>query len=987
MAYFGLRPRVARSFSIASHFSRAATGPPSKGTLMENQTRILIVEDEAVVAENLRSCLEFLGYEVVGIASSGEAALECAGREKPDLVLMDIELEGDMDGIAAAGVLAEGGGVPVIYLTGHPEGHYLQRARKTNPYGYLIKPFDTFSLKSAIEVALRKNESESRIWRVQELYTVLCGVNEIVVRSGAPETLLPDICRVLVEAGHFAAAWVGRLNPESGDILCVARHGAAEWLGWEHFHISGDSRGLSPAEACIRENQIVIADDLTAVDSPEGWRERHFGGDLRSAAAFPIQPRGVPAACLTVYSQASDCFQDMEVRLLHEVALNIAYSLEGMEIQSRRRFAEEALRASEQRYKHLLSSVSDYIYTVEIQDGRPISTTHGSGCESVTGYSPEEYTAHPFLWFEMIHPDDRAAVLEHARQAMRGETSAPLEHRLLHKDGSVRWVRNALVTRRGRTGEIIACDGLISDISSRKQAEEALQKSLNEIADLYNNAPCGYHSINPDCVFVQMNDTELSWLGYSREEVVGKMRFTDLLTDESREKFQQVFRQFQVTGRAEDIEYDFVRKDGGILPVLLTATAERDAFGNFVKTRTSVFDISEHRKASLERKRLEEQLIQAQKMESIGLLAGGVAHDFNNILAVILGHCDMMREDVEPGSLLEEELNLIIGAGERAKDLTRQLLAFSRKQVLQVKTIDLNKIIHNMDKLVGRLLGEDVEMRVETCPDPCFVNADSAQLDQVLMNLCVNARDAMPNGGTLTIRTGLIQLDENAVRDILSDGQPGHYVMLSVEDSGDGMDETTRRRIFDPFFTTKARGKGSGLGLATVDGIVRQHGGGIRVRSELGQGAVFEIFLPITQRIEMRAPEQRTRNYPRGNGEHILIMEDEAPLRRLFCLMLKRMGYVPLEVGSPEECFEIARSDERIDLLLTDVIMPVMNGRQIYDAVNAIRPGIRTIFMSGYTEDIIARHGVLETGFYFVAKPFTEEELGLKLREALRSEG
>ena len=393
-------------------------------------------------------------------------------------------------------------------------------------------------------------------------------------------------------------------------------------------------------------------------------------------------------------------------------------------------------------------------------------------------------------------------------------------------------------------------------------------------------------------------------------------------------------------------------------------------------------EIEERKRFEEEQHRLEEQLAQAHRMESIGRLAGGIAHDFNNVLAVILGHGDLMIADLNEDSEMRESLNEIIAAGERAKDLTRQLLAFSRKQVLEVRSIDPNAILISMEKMLRRLLGEDIVISVKTGKNVGLIHADPSQLEQVLLNLCVNARDAMPNGGTLTIETEQVFLDEKQAN-IQANVAPGSYVILTVTDTGFGMDEDTRQHIFEPFFTTKEKGKGTGLGLSTVYGIVQQHGGSIWVFSEPGHGATFKVYLPQSRGVKTKDWKETVESTIRGKGETILVVEDDEGVRRLTCQMLTRLGYSVLEAEDAGTCFNLAAQTPQLDLLLTDVIMPGMNGRQVAEHLTTLRPGIKVVFMSGYTEDIIGHHGILDEGTHFIPKPFSEAALSAKIYEAL----
>ena len=384
-----------------------------------------------------------------------------------------------------------------------------------------------------------------------------------------------------------------------------------------------------------------------------------------------------------------------------------------------------------------------------------------------------------------------------------------------------------------------------------------------------------------------------------------------------------------------------------------------------------------------ERLSLEQQLRQAQKMEAVGRLAGGVAHDFNNILTAITGYADLLLEDLGTTDRRRDDIAEIRKAAERAAGLTRQLLAFSRQQVMQVRVLDLNDVVADTQNMLGRLLGEDIALVTRLDPALGAVKADPGQLEQVIMNLAVNARDAMPGGGKLTIETANAELDDTYVREHFP-ARPGSYVMLAVSDTGTGMSDEVQSHLFEPFFTTKEKGKGTGLGLATVYGIVKQSGGYIWVYTEPGHGTTFKIYLPRVA----GAPAQRAsgpKASPVGAGtETVLLAEDEAAVRAVARHALERQGYTVLEASSSEAALDLAeRHSGRIHLLLTDVIMPGMNGRALALRLSELRPDLRVVYMSGYTEEAITRHGVLEPGLTYVQKPFTPEGLARKVREVL----
>lgn len=434
-------------------------------------------------------------------------------------------------------------------------------------------------------------------------------------------------------------------------------------------------------------------------------------------------------------------------------------------------------------------------------------------------------------------------------------------------------------------------------------------------------------------------------------------------------------------------EYRLLHKDGHFIWVHDEMRLLRDSGGNPIEAVGSWTDITNRKDAEMELRQVEEQFHQAQKMESIGSLAGGIAHDLNNVFAAVNGYTELIMADVSPGEQLYDDLQQIRDAGQRGANLVRQILAFSRRQAIQLQALDLNRVVTEFQKMLQRLIGEDIQLRVALDKAVHVVSADIVQIEQVLMNLAVNARDAMPDGGMLSIETANVLLDEAyAAKHV--DVQPGPHVMLAVSDTGCGMSADVQKQIFEPFFTTKEAGQGTGLGLATVYGIVKQHRGNIWVYSEPGRGTTFKIYLPAV--LEPAAPMEPVDVQPlvsRGT-ETVLVVEDETSVRDLICAVLSAHGYQTLSSGKPESALEIAGAyTKEIQLLLTDVIMPGMTGRDLARKMTETRPSIRVLYISGYTDSIIGRHGILDASVKYLQKPFTIRGLLAKVRECLDSPG
>jgi len=515
----------------------------------------------------------------------------------------------------------------------------------------------------------------------------------------------------------------------------------------------------------------------------------------------------------------------------------------------------------------------------------------------------------------------------------------------------------------------------------RKRSEEALRESEARYKALFEGAAEGILVADlKSRQFKYANPAICKMLGYTVEELT-RLGVADI---HPKEDLPDVISAFEAQARGETTlaaGIPCLRKDGAVFYTdIKTATAILDGR---VCNVGFVTDITERKRAEEEHKRIENQLRQAQKMDAVGRLAGGVAHDFNNMLQVILMGADMALSEAAPGSPLADSLQEIRKAGQRSADLTRQLLAFARKQIIAPRVLDLNDTVAGMLKMLGRLIGEDIDLLWKPGRDLQAVKMDPGQMDQILANLCVNARDAIAGVGKVTIETGKAEFDQ-AYCDTHPGFTPGQYVMLAVSDDGCGMSKETLANIFEPFFTTKESGKGTGLGLATVYGIVKQNNGFINVYSEPGKGTTFRIYLPPHEAKAAAGGEKRESLEPATGTETVLLVEDQEALLTLCRRLLERLGYTVLPAGSPQEAIRLVEEHaEDIHLLITDIVMPEMSGGDLCQRLKALRPGLKCLFMSGYTANVIAHRAILEEGVHFLQKPFSVEALAAKVREAL----
>ena len=517
------------------------------------------------------------------------------------------------------------------------------------------------------------------------------------------------------------------------------------------------------------------------------------------------------------------------------------------------------------------------------------------------------------------------------------------------------------------------------------QGRATLRATEASFATLVEHAPVGIYRSSPEGRFLSVNAAVVRMLGYETAAQVLSLDMSRDVYADAAERQRLVERDTYSDRQYDNVEATWKRHDGRALTVQLSVRAVRNAAGLVEYYETFVRDVTDQR-------RLQQQVLQSQKMEAVGRLAGGIAHDFNNLLTVITSYSDLLLEDLTPGDAKRDDLEQVRKAADGAAALTRQLLAFSRQQVVEPRVVSLNTVVEGLQKILRRVIGEDIELSTALAPDLGAVRADVGQLEQVLMNLAVNARDAMPRGGRLAVETANITLDEGYVQ-AHAVVVPGSYVMLAVSDSGTGMDAATQARLFEPFFTTKPKGKGTGLGLATVYGIVKQSGGYIWVYSEPGRGTTFKIYLP-----RVDAPVESTSAHPVAPGslhgaETILVVEDQEEVRKVIRRMLEAGGYRVLVAPSGPEALRIGREIEAlrlaeqhgqtIDLLVTDVVMPGMNGREVALLLAPSFPKMKVLYLSGYTDESIVRHGMLDPGIAFLQKPFNAQALARKVRDVL----
>jgi two-component system, cell cycle sensor histidine kinase and response regulator CckA len=800
--------------------------------------------------------------------------------------------------------------------------------------------------------------AERELLRLNRALSTLSECDEALIHATDQTDLLRKVCSTVVSTGGYRFAWVGfAVHDERKHVRPVASAGFdPSYLEHTRFSWADDEFGCGPVGTAIKEGAVSVFHDIQNDQRFKFWRDSAIARQYASVISLPLKDSDQTFGALTIYSSESNAFNPAEVQLLAKLADNLSYGISSIENRREKQIVELTLRESEERYRFLFTRNPHPMWIYDLESRTILEVNEAA--VSKYGYSREEFLS---MTLEDLRPVEEIPKLHSHLADAKPSTLLSTNSRHLRKDGVEINVEIAAY-RFLQNNRLLSLVSSV-DVTERVRAEKALRASEESYRTLYeHNHAAVFHTSGGrllDC-----NDAMCRMLGYTRQEFEN-LDLRHLYKDP--EKRDEGRRLLQRDGKITNYQVELLRKDGEVVSVLANLNILHEPASKDIVLTGVMIDITEVRE-------LQMQLAQSQKLEAVGQLTGGIAHDFNNLLMIINSYSELLLDKMNTSDQLRRPVEQILAAGGRAAALTRQLLAFSRKQHMAPIELQLETLVNGLSELLKRLIGEDIDLRTSCTEKLWAVRADPSQVEQVILNLVVNARDAMPNGGRIVISTANVVFDSEFVASN-SGAQLGDHVALSVADSGTGISPELQARVFEPFFTTKGPGSGTGLGLSTVYGIVKQSGGYITLSSALGKGSTFTVYFPRVLRSESVPTSQ-----PAPSGTRtaftILVVEDEEATRHAICAYLSGHGFKVLVAADAEEALLICKTtSEKIDVLLTDVIMPGMNGADLASRIRLLNSGMAVIFMSGYTADVLVRSGINEDSTVVLGKPFKLQEL------------
>ena len=920
---------------------------------------ILLVEDNTQNAYLATYLLERAGHRVVA-AADGPTALERAAAEPPDVVLLDVQLPG-MDGfavLAALRALPALATTPVVAVTALALAGDRERILQAGFTGYIEKPIDPPSFVAAVDrfiAACARGDTRS-----------------IVI--AADDAKSRYLLRVVLESGGFEVVEAA----DGTTALQLARARTPYAIVTDL--LMPDMDGFRLIRECRKDPTLERVPIVVYTATYTTPADADLVMDLGATRFLvkPLEPKALLSALSDAVSGPPPAPREVTRRLLerqeefegrHGERIRAKLDSKVTELESTRGKLEELVT----RYEAILDASTSAIISTD--SARRVRSVNRAA-EHLLGWSAAELTG---TSVDLLIPNDEREASAKARQETIA-TGKPVRvvTRRLHKHGHAVDVEMTLTY----LGADLGFFAILTDLTDTLRLGARLAQAEQRLALFLAKSPTVLYALDvrgAQVVPAWMSDNVRNLVGCAPADLVGQDWVDRRVVSEDRDAVRAAARALLERGRAT-CEYRITTVGGEVRWVLDEAIVARDVHGHAVEALGTLVDTTALRKADEEKHALQAQLASAQKLEAVGRLAGGVAHDFNNMLTVILSHGHFLLNDLPPDDVLREDARGIIEAGQRAASLTRQLLAFSRRQRAAPEVLDLREVVDGMAGMLRRLIGEDIALSVRAPEGLGRIEADRSQIEQVVMNLVVNARDAMPHGGRLAVSLA----DRTVAAGDVEGVAPGRWVVVTVTDTGIGMDEATRARAFEPFFTTKEQGKGTGLGLSVVYGIVQQSGGTIRLTSAPGQGTTFDLWLPCVARTSTAATPHGRTPAPTGKGEAVLLVEDEDLVRKVSKRVLADLGYRVIEASDPAQALQIAEQTAgAIDLLFTDVVMPGMSGRELALRLVQARPGLKVLFCSGYTEDHALLKAIATAGATVVEKPYQHDALAVAVRGVL----
>jgi two-component system, cell cycle sensor histidine kinase and response regulator CckA len=971
-------------------------------------TTILIVDDVAANRAVLVALLEYHGYQLLE-AAAGSEGLAVARAEHPDLVITDV-LMPVMDGYEFVKQLRLDPAtacIPVIFYTAHYGGREARALAQAGGVSYVLnKPAESQAVLTIVGRALSAKSTgpgpsdaaplppdfdrehlrlltDKLSEKADDLRTANARLRALI-NIGLELASERDADRVLQRVCDDACDLFGATYVTLGIVDTTDR------TLQRAFTCGTDAANWKPDDALAGILATVVADRRTLRGDNRGGDSAGLqlpilDSQVQAYLAAPVASPSHVYGWICLVGNDGRAFTDDDESLVvalagqvgriyendhfYDVAQKRADELEREMLE--RRQAERAVRDERDRAQRYLDTAEVFLIALDVT-GR-ITLINRYAC-SVLGWTADELLGRN--WIDTCLPERIRDTFTRTFRTLLGGDLPVVENPVLTRSGAERLIewRNTVV--RDDAGHVLGTFSCGTDITERNQAVEALRTAEERMRFAMEAAGVGIWDMDYTTGVHRWSETLERHYGLQPGTFGGTFEaFVERIHPDDRESVIETVANAMKSGGDFSVQNRTIWPDGTVRWLSGAGRIHFGEHGEPVRAVGITMDVTE-------RRTLEEQFHQAQKMEAIGRLAGGVAHDFNNLLTAILGYCELLLTDLDPGDPRYADVAEIQRAGASAAGLTHQLLAFSRKEIIQPTLLDLNVVVSDMRALLGRLIAEDVQIVLALRPELALVKTDRGQVEQIVMNLALNARDAMPKGGRLTIETANVELDENYPKTHLA-VKPGPYVVLTVTDTGTGMTPQVQARLFEPFFTTKEPGKGTGLGLATVHGIVTRNGGSVNVYSEIGRGTSIKVYFPPADAAEMAVDTPPPVARPRVGAETVLVVEDADALRELTRRLLQREGYTVLVAANGDEALRLFARSGSIDLLLTDVVMPGISGSELARRLVEQRPSLKVIYMSGYTEDAIVQHGVLNPGIAFLHKPFTSEMLGRKVREVL----